>query len=436
MSTVLAPRPLSPPPARLPIEILDIIADSLSTQGCVPALRLCALASKELAVICQKRLFASIQLIHTPQHQVPIGIFGYVYTQPTLRFQRCLSRNPILGAYVRELEISCTFTPIPGDDEGFDVLQILGNVQTFTFGFSDGNRSSGSQMPWSSDNRILTHVKDAVLSFVNRNPITSLSLFGIRDFPSTIFQRVRTLQSLRVQHVSLDQGPHTYDQSLSRIKLNKVELLQGTVGLAQALILDPAPLFDITQATRLHTSFGMRDPNHLFAHLIPLLDNAHFLEVDIEVLALAGPLEMWTEGRMLSMLKPSSLRVLHTVKVRVIALPGFDNFPIFGRFVAELAHVAGRNILRAITIETQINCDCTIAEEPSEWASQLDNVLSSGFPHLRKLHLKMEHCFFSEPNPWEAAENAQKEWEDVFSKRLVWCAEHLDLTYEAEGIVA
>ncbi|KAH6905832.1 hypothetical protein BKA70DRAFT_1430256 [Coprinopsis sp. MPI-PUGE-AT-0042] len=420
---------------QLPHDILESIISLIDTRLRASDLCNCALASRELVAIAQKKLLASVRLIQRVN-----GVHGedfVVATHPIDRFHSSLLRNPSLGAYVRALEIHCTPKENHPSPEGFDVLQLLGNVQTLQFGFTHGATDLGWTRSWSEPN--LDRIKSTLASLVTRNPIVSMHLFGIQDLAPSFITLASSLKQLIIQHVDLDTSASAQSSNPITIQLDAVELLENVVGFVKAAILTSFPILDISQVTQLYVYYGLNDGGDPFCRVLPLLTCIEVLDIRMESHYPDGEAsESWAKGKTLSRLSPSALQTLHTIKLTTDVWLETDDFPVFGGLAAELAQVAGHNSLQEIAIEMEFGSETTFYGDLSQWA-ELDEILSNGFPYLRKLHVKVTRAFDENVVGYleaeEGARGTEEEWEDLFREKFPWCRDNLHFVTEVEGLV-
>ncbi|EAU90665.1 hypothetical protein CC1G_03934 [Coprinopsis cinerea okayama7 len=91
-----------------PLDLLEATIEFLASQGTLDDLRQCALANKQLARLCQRRIFHTVVLVQKPAPRaVPWDSEERVSLppHPIERFAEVVKQNPTLGTYVRELEI-------------------------------------------------------------------------------------------------------------------------------------------------------------------------------------------------------------------------------------------------------------------------------------------------------------------------------------------
>jgi hypothetical protein len=209
----------------LPLDICESIVKSLAEDEQLMDLRQLSLVGKAFVTMCQKQLFREVTLVQMKDWDLAYDVVQF---HPMERFHQHLSAYPHLASYVRVLEIGCMMNY--DKSAPFAVLDLLSRVTKFTFGFSNGNRYAGSLRSWP---KISEGAKDHINKLVQRNPISTLSLFGIEDLPLHFIQSFSCLKDFSVQHV-LPQDPSA--KSLPAVELDRLELLDNTMDFIQLAI--------------------------------------------------------------------------------------------------------------------------------------------------------------------------------------------------------
>ncbi|KAH6905831.1 hypothetical protein BKA70DRAFT_1564603 [Coprinopsis sp. MPI-PUGE-AT-0042] len=418
---------------QLPLDILEVIVGLLDTQSSSTDICNCALAGRVLVPICQKRLLASVKLVQRVRRDG--GGEFVVSTHPIDRFHNSLLQNPSMGAFVRELEIRCISRYNHPSDAGFAGLRLLGNVRSLKFGFTHGPTGSGWTRSWPES--CLHGIKSALDLLIAHNPITSLYLFGIRDLAPSFISQALSLKHLTIQHLSLNASAVTPDTLMRPIQLDTLELLENTGDFVKQSISTPLPIIDASQVTRL-TMDSTNSDKDIFLPVLSSLQAVEVLDLRMDNM-MASDAYSWAEGKTLSKLRPSALRTLHMVKFQMYVLYTASDCPIFGGFAAELATVASRNNLREVSIKIEFGFGATLGfGQPGQWAD-LDQILSRGFPHLRKLYIKVQYTLWNMSDSLgaadaaDAAQRAEAEWEMLFEEGFPWCRSNLHFITEVKS---
>ncbi|KAH6905845.1 hypothetical protein BKA70DRAFT_1499982 [Coprinopsis sp. MPI-PUGE-AT-0042] len=440
---------------RLPPEIFEIIVGILHIQGCLSDIRHCALAGRDLLAVSQRRLFASVKLVQSVERSAHIRGLGLRATpHPMRQIRRPLSQNPVLRTYIRELVVRymVTFDNVGSDieSEDYDTLNLLSNVQTLTIAFAYfGQRVPDEMRLWSESG--LGGLRRTLGSFAQRNPVTFLLIFGIREIPSTFLQRFCQLRSLTMARATaapllsqdkflLTEAPDFPSPSPAIIKLKELELREEASSCAERFILSPKPVLNVSQVTQAVLGIGSQDWGHMFARIIPLLSQVEGLNVTVEV---PDDHSRWLEGQLLSILQPSARSTWRWLKVSLKVGSNAFPFPPFGGFASELASVRGCNVLEGIIIDTSLSPGCLLTVPPSQW-TDLEEIIRSPpdydsretaapYPHLRALQLKVKHQFHYDNNgedPHQAAVDAKEEWETLFKEKYGWCKANMDFCFD------
>ncbi|KAG2012206.1 hypothetical protein CC2G_012240 [Coprinopsis cinerea AmutBmut pab1-1] len=153
---------------------------------------------------------------------------------------------------------------------------------------------------------------------------------------------------------------------------------------------------------RLKVDFGIQDDDHVVSHILQLP-----VQLEILDLHLAKNFSEWTcRGNVLSRLPPPSLNPLRRIAL-VIDTIDTPELPPYAEFVHELTRLQGENVLEELSISLMCHFDSDLNLYPIRW-KELGDLLSLGFPSLRKLTLHVKVGIFDGPLPFEEA--ARKHW--------------------------
>jgi hypothetical protein len=244
----------------LPHELLEEVIDILHVEVSSYEFRRYALVSQQFRTMCQRRIFASIDIssgldpMYSRIHQI-------------LRFRNVLSQNPTLGSYVRELRLVYLLTldtqrramkrstieprAINIWEEEYDMLRLLDNVQKLTIGFK--HPGEGKHASWSA--AALSGLCRELELFAKRNAIETLVIFGIKNVSPSFLQQFRHLRDFTASCSStapslLADGKELAASSLPQPRpcLDRLRLGECDVAtFAHSLFLHPKSLFDISQ---------------------------------------------------------------------------------------------------------------------------------------------------------------------------------------------
>ncbi|EAU90666.1 hypothetical protein CC1G_03935 [Coprinopsis cinerea okayama7 len=407
--------------SNVPLELIELIVAYLACQGTLGDLSQCALVNKEFASLCQKRIFHTVMLVQKEEGWVPPEERVELPLHPIERFAEVVKQNPAIGTYVRELELESMYDY--NIDDGFVVLENLHQVHTFTLAFADGPRHAERARPWGT---ISPGLRSSLLSFVRRNPVTSLSLFNIGEFPHTFLRECRHLETLSVLNIEPDESifPSSSD---TPVKIQGLTLLDGSIRFAEHFILHPtSPAMDISEASTLKVHFGKNDDNHVVVRVLTLPSKLESLDLELE-----KNYSEWTcRNNILSKLPPSSLKTLRSITL-ILRTWDTPEFPAYGDFVHELALMQGQNVLEDLNIIPIVQIGCDLNVDLGQWKT-LDDLLSMGFPRLRKLTIRAYVTFFDSPSPFEDAADRQAQLDRIFAECFDWSKRHLHLTTSTE----
>jgi hypothetical protein len=273
---------------RLPHELLEDIIDILQADSYTREFRVhpYALVSRQFRTLCQKRIFASIDL--RPGPETP-GSSSYTGLQQFRRFTSVVSQNPTLGSYVRELQL--VYPPSldnnePNGEELYGMLRFLDNVLELTLGFVEPAR--GNISSW-KEHASLGLRKELAL-FAQRNPIAMLVIFGIYNVsPGFLrqFGQLRSFTGFFMKDTTLSSAAQDEDDeeesapwavaSHSRVCLDKLALGQcDTATFEEGFFLHPSSVFDISQITEL-----MLDDQRTLCSLLPFVKRLEVLNMEL-----------------------------------------------------------------------------------------------------------------------------------------------------------
>ncbi|KAH6880874.1 hypothetical protein BKA70DRAFT_187077 [Coprinopsis sp. MPI-PUGE-AT-0042] len=379
----------------LPLDICEAIVKILANEERPNDVRQLSLVAKVFVSMCQKRLFRRVDLVHWQERHWMLPF------HPIETFYRHLTAHPHLSSCIRVLEIGC--------------------MMNFTFGFSD--RYSESKRSWEhTSEEIKRHVK----GFVQRNPITILSLFGIHGLPLHFVQSCGRLKDLSLRHIS--PGESSSDV-LPIIELNRLELLEGTMEFFQVAIISAMKLSGLTTLNIESRSENRRFYPHghryddLIHQLLGIPDNLQVLKIWME-----RSFDEWTcQGNILSRLSASSSKSLRNLRLSIWADVDTPCFPPFGGLIHELEKFSGQNALESIELVISLSED-TPLEITLEECQELDNIVAKGYHHLRKFTLEYEKVVVGEGSAFDDHEATRIDTElaAMFFEGFPWCSTHLD----------
>jgi hypothetical protein len=229
----------------LPLDIVEAIIGLLAIEGQLGDIRQCSLADRSLVHICQKQLYRKVGLVQRRDSSLPIEDGDLVDPVDLFRIHIC--NYPHLAAYVRELEMMCTV----GEDVKIDfaLLDHLHRVTKFTLGFPGHNREARS----SKGRSWLTFPNEAkaqLLSFLQRNPISSLSLVCVSEIPLSLFNHCPKVKQLSVFKVTpgSDCGAGDLPRAL---KVEEIEIGQCLPEFGRNFILSSPQAVGISGVSRL-----------------------------------------------------------------------------------------------------------------------------------------------------------------------------------------
>ncbi|EAU81139.2 hypothetical protein CC1G_10426 [Coprinopsis cinerea okayama7 len=305
---------------------------------------------------------------------------------PIERFAHLVQQNPSLADVGRELEIENMRQY--NVDDGYTVLDHLDQVYTLTFGFTDDTRDTVPQVSWDT---ISSGLQSSFLSFMRRNFITTLSLFGLHNLTREFFRACSLLGKPAVLNVGASKyiSPGAIKAS---VKLRKLDLDANSIGFAEDFILQTtANIIDISEVSTLKIDFGEHGHDHVFTCILTLPKKLEFLE-----LHLIKDFSQWTcRNNVLSQLPPSSLNTLQDIRLTMVV----EDTPEF---------------------PPDLNLD------PIKW-KELDDILSSGFPSLRMLGICLNVAIFDSDRPFEEAAEKQAQLDQIFEECFDWSKENLNL---------
>ncbi|KAH6905867.1 hypothetical protein BKA70DRAFT_1500018 [Coprinopsis sp. MPI-PUGE-AT-0042] len=393
----------------LPLDAIEEIIKTLAMGGYLGELQQCALVNKSLAPLCQKQLYRKVHLTQPRDWSLPCNNTNLV--DPIDQFREHLHNYPHLAAYVRELEMMCA------DDKDkkidFMLLNQLNQVRKFTLGFPGFNRQAASSkgrswVEFSNETRL------QILSFLQQNPISSLSLVCISDIPLSLFN-------------SCSQA----------LKLEDLEIDQCLPAFGERFILSSPPAIDISRAFRLRVVSNKNEEDAALRKILACSNNLKVLDLSLERM-----FDDWTcAGDILSRLPPSSAATLKRFELvigtyaQAYGGPPQFQLPPMGGIIEELARISGSNVVEEIVLTMDVSHETALPLDPEKY-QELDKVLSTGFPKLRILRVSIIKVFCDHPeDPWQGAADFEEECGAFFKEHFGWCRNNLDFLVEIEGVV-
>ncbi|KAH6905868.1 hypothetical protein BKA70DRAFT_1564631 [Coprinopsis sp. MPI-PUGE-AT-0042] len=349
----------------LPLDILENILEFLASDGLLGNIKELALTSKSFSPVCQKSLYKEIKLKHEDSDKDGMP-------HPIEAFHSHLAKYPHLGVYVRSIEIVCE----ENHDEatGFEVLDLLNRVHTFTFGFSLRNLSATDPQSWTN---LPAGIKAPVMSFLRQNPLTRLSLICISDLPISLFRDCHRLRRLSLYNIiPLQGGADVAMNKEEAVALESLEIDKWLVKCIEGLILPSSSGLDLSEVTKLTITSRTNEEDPSFHRIMSEPKSLKELKLHLH-----RNFQDWScHGTTISRLSSSSIESLKVVRICLDTyslIPGSDQeceFPTLGGLVPEFSAISGRNAVEEIDLEFSI-CHQTPLPLSINECNKLDVVL-------------------------------------------------------------
>ncbi|KAH6893781.1 hypothetical protein BKA70DRAFT_1571399 [Coprinopsis sp. MPI-PUGE-AT-0042] len=412
----------------LPLDVVEAIVVTLAVGGHLEDVRQCALANKSLSPICQKQLYREVRLCEPRDWSLPGNTTHLV--DPVNRFCVHLSNYPHLAAYVHELEIVCMAEKDGKID--FTLFDQLSRVTKFALGFPGSNRQATRGRSWLE---FPTETEAQILSFLQRNPISSLSLVCMFDIPLSLFNFCSQVRHLSVYKVT--PGCDVAGDVPEAMMLEDLEIDHCLPEFGERFILSSSPAIDISGALRLRVASKKNEEDSTLHKILECSDHLKVLDLSLERM-----FDDWTcAGNVLTRLSPFSVARLKKITLLISTYahvyggpPQFE-LPPMGGIIEELACISGRNTVEEISLTLEVSHETALPLDVAKY-QELDNVLSTGYPKLHTFRVSMIKFFCDHPeDPWQGAADFEQECGALFKEYFGWCRRNLDFSVEVEGIV-
>ena len=369
----------------LPFDIIALIIDIVGEDKDTNLLKQLALVSHSFLQICNKHLFATVELRDAfPTRPGPIA-------SSKKGFVKLLNSRPDVVKYIRKLtytvavtvgvshhfdsefeSFSPALTVSESDDDRFilpNLLRTISRLKCLTI--------IGSMLDWNALDSSLT---SALLHLMHLPTINHIDLSYMQNFPLFNLTPSVNLRRLDIVFLIEADGPPILVQSEMMPKIREFHSSQSslsTTKLLYATMQDGQPAFNFMDLRRFSMSFASFDDGRSIRYL---LQNAKLLET----LHLLVGFD-WSLVGLHDILSPSA----HTLKVLDLTVSLYSvPLPLAG-LCEELEAMAGHYALEALSIEVQVDGHET-EDFIGSTIQKVENVLvKSGWSALKQVSFKV-----------------------------------------------
>lgn len=402
-------------PAAVPYDILDDVFYAIFQAGDSTSMKRCRLANKALARIGRKHIFHTIRLKqregfgHTPH---PMGKF--------LEFVR---GSPSITGYIRVLEVLSDETyNNPGP---FEFLRLVNLTRLESLSITFGHDDFECQRTWLFN--IAPDICSSIEVVLRGNPrITSLHMMGMDRIPIDLLLHVPLLQNLSMWKVS-PRREDSQKPGMPSMRLRALHLRDGCVDFLQYVGGGADYLIDILEVTDLELDVDTAciEQRRRIPGLLTIPRQLESFKICAIVYGITQETHWASGGKILASVLSSStnVRTLRKITTNIKISNASDWDPYVG-LLPELIRIQGRNALEEISLYVSCGWNANLSKDPAVW-HELDRVLSSGFSHLRRLHLEFDV-------PEEGGDVLVM---DLLEAQLPWCHANLQLTSYVEVVL-
>ena len=319
----------------LPFDIIVLLIDIVGENNDTDLLKELALVSHSFLQICNKHLFATVELHDAvPKYHLASSKKGFI---------KLLKSRPDVINYIRKLRYKVT----RNNDDDHLLLPLLSNLLP-TISRLNCLAFSASMLDWNTLDSSLT---SAVLRLMHLPTINHIDLSYIKNFPLSSLTPSINLHRLDILYLNRSDRPEEDSCPEIVIQLPKIREFHTsgssllTTKFLHAKRQDGQPAFNFMDLRRLSTGFSRSEDEQNIRYL---LQNAKLLE----------RLHISTDLRrsLVGLLSPSA-RTLKVLEFTVFLY--HHSVRLLTRLYEELEAMAGHNMLEALFFEVQIYSDGT-----------------------------------------------------------------------------
>ncbi|KAF8810935.1 hypothetical protein BYT27DRAFT_7336459 [Phlegmacium glaucopus] len=366
----------------LPLEVIEMIVDTVATEddSRFSSIKACALVCHSILPLCRKHIFASVTLNprEPPFHTID-------------RLNYLLSKSPHIAVYIRKLvyHVKSTERCLSLMSKKLVKLQTLSICYTVT--------RPGGHLDWMSP-----HTRKVLLPLLHLPTLTSISLYGIRDFPLADLAGCVNLKKLQIGFLecSTDVGGFLEVLPTTPVMLEQLMIDKRSVSPVQQLCHarrpNGKPIIDFSSLKKIVAEVGQLDS---MKELFGLCRNLR--EVDLCVRHISSRADPSSLEGLFVMLRPS----LPTLRdIRVEHHINNDQDDPFSGLCHELKKMVGQNTVETIKLgilwgDLHRDYKRGLDKWSDKW-SELDDVLMrspADWPALKEVSLSIDVVRYYKP---------------------------------------
>ena len=353
----------------LPFDIVILIIDTVGECKEIDLLKELALVSHSFLQICNKHLFATVELQDA------------ILTRPSSKegFVKLLKSRPHVVKYIRHLTYTVSSNAWFGRHAPVDEDQLLSPILPNFLKTIPHLKCLviSRALDWNTLDPSLT---SALLHLMHLPTMNYINLSFIRNFPLSSLTPCVNLHRLDIFYMEIENGfPEIIQSEMPRIRqFYTSDSSRMTSNLLHAKARDGRPAFDFTDLKQLSVSFSHFEDEHNIRYL---LQNAKLLEK----LRLSTERDQLTLEGLHDILSPSA----RTLKTLELTIPLCHDDPPLAGLCEELEAMAGHNVLEALAFRIDIDSDET-ADFMGSRIQKMDEVLvKPGWSALKQVSFEI-----------------------------------------------
>ncbi|KAF9473135.1 hypothetical protein BDN70DRAFT_925315 [Pholiota conissans] len=323
----------------LPFDIFERIVDTLSQDDTtLSSTKSCSLVCRDLLAICRTRIFASI-VLNNDYTKPPSTNFAWIQSGTSQQFERLMSLNPNLGAFIRDLEYQTIKQDLKKPEGMIRSLRCVTRLRSLHL----LNGASKHLFMW--DNNVL---RPALLQILHVPTLTTLSLFQIHRFLVEDLAPCVNLEKLKCYDVKATTPPSSaHARSFSPIQFRDISFDGKSDGMARrmhAVCAGREPWVDISRLSILSYTMKSGDSLKAFFNLLGQCHHLCSLNLDLSF-------EFFKQSFIgLAQLLVPSAQTLKHLKVVSHFDGSFGRIDPFFGITEELGKVVSHNVIEDIDL--------------------------------------------------------------------------------------
>ncbi|KAF8969611.1 hypothetical protein BDZ97DRAFT_1653631 [Flammula alnicola] len=360
----------------LPLDVFHLIFDVLATESDLETLKSCSLACKILHPLCEKHIFASIDIVP----------YKYPFEErpPVLwQFTALLEGNPKIATYVKTLNLCIQEYYL---EEGSDLphtLDQLHNIKSFSLS------AANDLLYWKAISQPLLSSLERIIQSSN---LIRFDVASVINFPISTFAHSVGLQKLGLSNIEVSDDSLLLPDTTSTLRLTHFSTTSQSTSamtLIKSKLPNGLPVFDFSNLSDL--SFEIEEDGDAEPAAI-LLESA----LKLKTLKCRVSFRTVLPGSLFKSIHPSSKRTIQEL-ILGFEVMGDNEDPYHG-VCDELKSLASTSPIENVEVNVLVLTDYTCATTRECW-DKLDGVLTiSNFPSLRQVTIHVTIARFTRIN--------------------------------------